>query len=62
MEKEAKIYVAGHNGLVGSSIIRKLKKEGYENIITRSHSELDSTRQEGVESYLMKKSRIMCFW
>lgn len=51
MEKEAKIYVAGHNGLVGSSIIRKLKKEGYENIITRSHSELDLTRQEDVESF-----------
>ena len=51
MKAESKIYVAGHNGLVGSAIVRKLKKEGYENIITRTHSELDLTRQEDVESF-----------
>jgi nucleoside-diphosphate-sugar epimerase len=41
MKKESKIYVAGHNGLVGSAIIRKLRQEGYNNIITRTHAELD---------------------
>ena len=43
MQINDKIYVAGHNGLVGSAIIRKLRKKGFENIITRSHSELDLT-------------------
>ncbi len=51
MKAESKIYVAGHNGLVGSAIVRRLKKEGYKNIITRSHSKLDLTRQEDVESF-----------
>lgn len=51
MEKEAKIYVAGHNGMVGSAIVRALKREGYENIITRSHKELELTRQMEVEKF-----------
>ena len=41
MEKNAKIYVAGHRGMVGSAIVRELKKQGYTNIITRTHAELD---------------------
>ena len=41
MEKNAKIYVAGHRGMVGSAIVRELKRQGYENIITRTHKELD---------------------
>ena len=41
MEKDAKIYVAGHRGMVGSAIVRQLEKEGYTNIITRTHKELD---------------------
>ena len=45
MEKNAKIYVAGHNGLVGSAIVRRLKKEGYKNIIVRTPQELDLTNQ-----------------
>ncbi len=48
MEKDAKIYVAGHRGMVGSAIVRELKKQGYNNIITRTHKELDLTRQEQV--------------
>ena len=40
-----KIYVAGHRGMVGSAIIRSLRRQGYENIITRTHSELDLTNQ-----------------
>ncbi|MBQ7733353.1 MAG: GDP-L-fucose synthase [Synergistaceae bacterium] len=51
MNSDSKIYVAGHNGMVGSAIVRELKKHGYENIITRSHSELDLTRQEAVEKF-----------
>ena len=38
MEKNAKIYVAGHRGMVGSAIVRELKRQGYENIITRTHA------------------------
>ena len=41
MEKEAKIYVAGHRGMVGSAIVRALQREGYQNIVTRSHQELN---------------------
>ena len=51
MEKEAKIYVAGHTGMVGSAIVRELKRQGYENIITAAHKELDLTRQEAVEEF-----------
>ena len=51
MEKDAKIYVAGHKGLVGSAIVRKLSSEGYSNLITRSHKELDLTRQADVEAF-----------
>ena len=39
MEKDAKIYVAGHRGMVGSAIVSQLEKEGYHNIITRTHKE-----------------------
>jgi len=51
MEKESKIYVAGHRGLVGSAIMRKLNSEGYTNIITKSHNELDLTNQEEVKRF-----------
>lgn len=51
MEKESKIYVAGHNGMVGSAIVRELKKQGYNNIITRSHKELDLCKQKNVEDF-----------
>ncbi len=51
MEKQAKIYVAGHRGMVGSAICRELERQGYENVITRTHQELDLTRQEAVEAF-----------
>ncbi|MFQ7293034.1 MAG: GDP-L-fucose synthase family protein [Monoglobales bacterium] len=51
MEKDAKIYVAGHKGMVGSAIVRSLRAQGYENTITRSHSELDLIRQNEVEDF-----------
>ena len=51
MEHHNKIYVAGHAGLVGSAIVRKLKKEGFHNIITRTHKELDLTNQQAVDEF-----------
>jgi len=51
MDKQARIYVAGHRGLVGSAILRKLTAEGYRNIITRTQRELDLTRQTAVEAF-----------
>lgn len=51
MEKQAKIYVAGHRGMVGSAIVRELQRQGYNNIITRTHAELDLCRQEQVEQF-----------
>lgn len=55
MEKEAKIYVAGHRGMVGSAIIRELNRQGYNNIITRTHKELDLTRQAAVEDFFARE-------
>ena len=51
MEKESKIYVAGHRGMVGSAIVRELQRQGYNNIVTRTHHELDLTRQDAVEQF-----------
>ena len=51
MEKSSKIYVAGHRGMVGSAIIRELNRQGYTNIITRTHAELDLCRQDAVEAF-----------
>lgn len=51
MEKNAKIYVAGHRGMVGSAIVRELKRQGYTNIITRTHRELDLINQAAVNDF-----------
>lgn len=51
MEKNAKIYVAGHRGMVGSAILRELKRQGYTNIITRTHRELDLINQAAVNDF-----------
>ena len=51
MEKDAKIYVAGHRGMVGSAIVRALIKQGYRHILTRTHQELDLCRQQEVEDF-----------
>ncbi len=51
MEKSSKIYVAGHRGLVGSAILRALERNGYKNIVVRTHKELDLTRQKEVEDF-----------
>ncbi|MDI3546997.1 MAG: GDP-L-fucose synthase [Halanaerobiales bacterium] len=55
MNKDDKIYVAGHRGLVGSAIMRKLKKEGYSNLLFRTSSELDLRRQAEVEDFFAKE-------
>ena len=51
MDKDARIYIAGHTGLVGSSIYRKLTSEGYSHLVAREHNELDLCRQEAVECF-----------
>lgn len=55
MEKQAKIYVAGHRGMVGSSIVRRLNKEAYTNIITRTSAELDLRNQQAVNDFFSKE-------
>lgn len=55
MEKDAKIYVAGHRGMVGSAIVRELKRQGYNNILTRTHKELDLCRQAEVEKFFAEE-------
>ena len=55
MEKNSKIYVAGHRGMVGSAIVRELQRQGYTNVITRTHSELDLTRQAEVEAFFQQE-------
>ena len=55
MEKDAKIYVAGHRGMVGSAIVRELNKQGYKNIIVRTHKELDLCRQDAVEKFFAEE-------
>ena len=51
MEKNSRIYVAGHHGLVGSAIVRKLRESGYENLLLKGHEALDLLRQERVERF-----------
>lgn len=55
MEKNEKIYLAGHTGLVGSAIMRKLRSEGFNNIITREFSELDLCNQQAVEDFFSQE-------
>ena len=55
MNKDSKIYVAGHRGLVGSALLRYLKNNGYTNLITRSHNELDLVNQKKVAQFFQKE-------
>jgi len=55
MNKDSKIYLAGHTGLVGSAIYRKLKNEGYTNIVTRTHKELDLTNQQQTQEFFQNE-------
>jgi GDP-L-fucose synthase len=55
MEQTAKIYIAGHRGMVGSGLQRKLRKEGYNNIVTRTSNELDLRNQQAVNEFFEKE-------
>ena len=55
MKLDSKIYVAGHRGMVGSAIVRELRRQGYNNILLRIHKELDLCRQEQVEAFFEKE-------
>lgn len=55
MNKDSKIYVAGHRGLVGSAIVRNLEAKGYTNIIYRTHKELDLTNQADVQAFFKEE-------
>ena len=56
MERSGRIFVAGHNGLVGSAVVRKLKAEGFNNLLLRSRAELDLLRQERVEQFFAESN------
>ena len=62
MNKDAKIYVAGHRGMVGSAIVRELQRQGYHHIITRTHAELDLCRQADVEAFFAAEKPEYVFW
>ena len=55
MKKDAKIYVAGHRGMVGSAICRELERQGYTNVITRTHAQLDLCRQDAVDAFFAEE-------
>lgn len=55
MECDSKIYVAGHTGMVGSAIIHELERQGYSNVVTRTHRELDLCRQSDVEAFFLSE-------
>mgnify|MGYP000958113940 FL=1 len=55
MEKNAKIYVAGHRGMVGSAICRELERQGYTHVIMRTHAQLDLCRQDAVEAFFAEE-------
>jgi GDP-L-fucose synthase len=55
MKKQSKIYIAGHNGLVGSAILKNLKEKGYNNLVFRTHAELDLTNQNAVKKFFTKE-------
>ena len=55
MKLDSKIYVAGHRGMVGSAIVRELQRQGYHNLVLKTHAELDLTRQEAVEAFFAEE-------
>ncbi|RFM26660.1 GDP-L-fucose synthase family protein [Deminuibacter soli] len=61
MEKTAKIFVAGHRGMVGSAILRKLQKEGYSNIVVKTSAELDLRNQQAVAGFFEKEKPAYVF-
>ena len=61
MEKAAKIYVAGHRGLVGSALCKALQQKGYTNLVYRTHAELDLTNQQAVEGFFEQEKPAYVF-
>ena len=62
MEAGSKIFVAGHRGMVGSAIVRKLQKAGFMNLIVRTSSELDLRESKAVTDFFQKKNLNTSFW
>lgn len=56
MEKTSKIYIAGHRGLVGSALVRRLQAKGYHNLITRTHAELELRDQSAVARFFAEET------
>jgi GDP-L-fucose synthase len=56
LDRASRIYVAGHTGMVGSAIVRQLQAKGYDNLVTRTHAELDLTRQADTEAFLKSET------
>jgi GDP-L-fucose synthase len=61
VDKKSKIYVAGHRGLAGSALVRGLKAQGYDNLVYRTHQELDLIRQADVEAFFQKEKPDVVF-
>ena len=59
MNKDSKIFVAGHRGLVGSAILKNLKAKGYTNFVLRTHAELDLTDQQAVHDFFAAEKQPM---
>jgi len=62
VSKQAKIYVAGHRGMVGSAIVRTLQSQGQHNIVVRTHAELDLTDQKAVRSFFDTENQTKFIW
>lgn len=60
MEKNSKIYIAGHRGMVGSALMRKWQAEGFTNIITRTSAELDLRNQAAVTEFFCRRKAGIC--
>jgi GDP-L-fucose synthase len=61
MNKNDKIYIAGHRGMVGSAIMRKLQSEGFTNFVTRTSAELDLRDQQAVAAFFAQTETRICF-
>ena len=61
MDRSARIYVAGHRGMVGSAIVRRLEADGYTSLLRRTHAELDLTRQDAVEKFFAAERPVYVF-
>jgi GDP-L-fucose synthase len=62
MKKDDKIYVAGHNGMVGSALLCELQRQGFSNVLTKSRSDLDLTRQAEVMDFFSQEKPTYVFF